>query len=643
MKIFPMTDFTKIKSTITRWYIEFKKNPEFKVRKAQLEMIRSMVCGFEDQKIPVIEADTGTGKSLANLMVGWAIAKASGKKLVLSTSTIQLQMQLLNKDIPQFQEVTGESFNYTLLKGQGNYFCPLRADDLASRKPVKDYYNLKEAFENGWDGDFDNLTINIQKASQYHSSRKSGRCLEEACPYKEQCPYGQVVNQGQESDVLIINHSLLLAIKNEGSNSTRLPEWKDAIWILDEAHQLPNIALNQQRQEFALKSVRQLFFVPRNLHTSIKEPLEKKLLPSINSLQDFLREEAVQLMDMFDYDNEGLLGESFQKGNALLKERLIAPVKSIRKCFEGALEHESIEPKMKMALKNRVHICEVIEEHFEHWCHCFGTGKNRWVDKSSQTFACLDVRSAAALDCLWSNEGAVALTSATISIDGNFSFFESASGIQNARFTALSKTFDYDRQRTIEVSPSFWWHQKNAEDQLIAQLKADLDLVTRGGVLVLFTSSQLMKKVRDALLSNKGYRILMQTEHSRKSLIEEHKSLVNQGEISVIFGLRSCGEGLDLPGDYCRTEIITKLDFDVPTEPEQVIRKHWYETQSKNYFREYVLPIVGQRLKQASGRLIRTETDIGILKIYDPRVLKSNYRGRFELGHNIKSHRSQKH
>lgn len=623
-----------IKSNINRWYTALKAQAGFKVRKAQLQMVRALVKGYEEDKIPLIEADTGTGKTLANLLVGYACAQAESKKLILSTSTIQLQLQLINKDIPFFQHATGENFKVAMVKGQSNYFCPLRAEDLLGRHTSLKVTQLAEAYNDGWNGDYDSLSIKVDVATKNQCSRRAGCCLESQCPYYDSCPYQNLKRSLEEADVLIVNHSLVFACQSDSCVQSILPEIDDAVWIFDEAHQLPSIALQQSTREWEPSTLRTLFFLPGHLPLTVKTQLTDELRPHLTALQEFLEKHVQQLHLHHRYEQKGLIPGSDTELTALITSEVLAPVRNVRQILERFVESEKLLPKQTIALKHLLTICESTEEHFHHWFGSVGTGQGRWISDQQTAFVCLDLDQHELFKSLWKANTFIALTSATLALNGDFSFFRQQAHLpSNVLPVRLDPVFDYPSQRSITVDKAFWRNDSTQEEALTRKLTDDLQNVS-GGSLVLFTSRKLMQQCYEALSETpRHYQILLQTKYPRSELIEKHKAIVDSGGASVIFGLRSCGEGLDLPGDYCKTVIITKLDFDVPTDPEQVIREAWYRQHNQNYFSRYVLPTVGQRLKQTAGRLIRTEQDRGHLKIYDPRVNNARYKQHFDLGY----------
>jgi ATP-dependent DNA helicase DinG len=229
-------------------------------------------------------------------------------------------------------------------------------------------------------------------------------------------------------------------------------------------------------------------------------------------------------------------------------------------------------------------------------------------------------------DRLWGSCFAAVVTSATLKSLGNFNSLQRETGVpDSAHFLAVAGAFDYANAAILKVpTDAVEGNDVSAHTQyMVDNLSAMID--KNSGTLVLFSSKRQMDQVYDQLSNDMVRRILIQGQYSNREMIRLHKERIDQGKTSILFGLASFAEGVDLPGDYCRHVIIAKLPFAVPNDPLQEALAEWIELQGGNSFFDIALPLASLRLIQASGRLLRTESDTGVVSILDKRLLTKRY------------------
>ena len=643
--------------------------------------------GDGQSSVCVIEAGTGTGKTIAYAVAAIPLARARGKRLVVATATIALQEQFVNKDLPDIRESSGLDFSFTLAKGRRRYVClskldrlmadgqgdsgllPLYPDDIGAPRTAEAipvYDAMLDALGRGqWDGDRDNWPDNIPEDVWYGVTTDHSQCTGRRCPNISQCSFYRARDELQSADIIVTNHDLTLSDLALGGGAILSPP-EESIYVFDEGHHLPDKALSH-------------FASFCRLHTTIQWLQDsKKLLaqaaPVLAGLENMQRplqtlpgemDEAVASLQVAEQVVAGLFDESdvdqgrddqqlrFEHG--LVPAALIPVAAALSARFQALagglsrmenLLEEALEDDFAGLDKADIETWHInvggmlgrAESALALWQEYAVSGegetppKARWItllDSGGQygfDLRCSPVLAADILqECLWSRAAGVVVTSATITALNSFErFILHAGAPREASYKVVASPFDY-ANATFTVPPMDCdpGDAQAHTDALIRQLPRILD---RGeGSLVLFSSRRQMLEVYQGLSGELGECILMQGDYSKQEILRRHRDTIDSGEGSVIFGLASFAEGVDLPGDYCRHVVIAKIPFAVPDSPLEAALAEWVEAQGRNAFMEISVPDAALRLVQASGRLLRTEQDTGRVTLMVRRLLTRRY------------------
>ena len=633
----------------------------------------------------VIEAGTGTGKTIAYAVAAIPLAQALGKRLVVATATIALQEQFVNKDLPDIRECSGLDFSFTLAKGRRRYVClskldrmmgqgeaemlPLYPDEIgtplaAEALPV--YNSMLDALGRGqWDGDRDNWPETIADDIWFGVTTDHSQCSGRRCPNISQCSFYRARDELQSADIIVTNHDLTLSDLALGGGAILSPP-NESIYVFDEGHHLPDKALSHFSTFCRLHTTTQWLQDCKKLLAQaapalaglshLQRPLQA-LPQNIDDTIDSMRvaEQVVAaLFEEFDA-NDSRDDQQLRFKHGLVPSNLIPVAKTLSGQFQKlASEFARLETQLEEALEDEVSGVDRSDIETWHinvggmlgraentlalWQEYAVTGegeqppKARWITllNSGGQFGfdlrCSPVLAADILeDCLWSHAAGVIVTSATITALNSFERFILHSGApRDAAYKIVQSPFDY-ANATFSV-PAMDCDPGDAQahtEALIEQLPVILD--RSEGSLVLFSSRRQMLEVYQGLSGELGGNILMQGDYSKQEILRRHRERVDGGLGSVIFGLASFAEGVDLPGDYCRHVVIAKIPFAVPDSPLEAALAEWVEAQGRNAFMEISVPDAALRLVQASGRLLRTEQDTGRVTLMDRRILTKRY------------------
>jgi len=635
----------------------------------------------------VIEAGTGTGKTIAYAVAAIPVARALNKRLVVATATIALQEQFVNKDLPDIRRHTGLDFSFTLAKGRRRYVClskldrvfgqghgagdllPLYPDEVgqpvtAEALPV--YTAMIDALGRGqWDGDRDNWPENIPEEVWYGVTTDHSQCSGRRCPNIGQCSFFQARDELQSADIIVTNHDLTLSDLALGGGAI-LSAPEDSIYVFDEGHHLPDKALSHFASFCRLHTTIQWLQESRKLLAQAAPalaPLEalQRPLQRLPAMMD----EAVASLQVAEQVVAGLFeemetDERRDDQQLRLEHGLVPPVLiPIATTLSGQFQHLAQDLARMEALLE-----EALEDDFasldkatiETWHINLGgllgraegalglwqeyavTGegetppKARWItllNSSGQygfDLRCSPILAADILqEYLWSRAAGVIVTSATITALNSFERFILHSGApREANYKIVASPFNY--ANAVFSVPPMDCDPGDAQAHtraLVEQLPRLLD--AREGSLVLFSSRRQMLEVFQGIDGALRDLVLMQGDYSKQEILRRHREIIDAGRGSVIFGLASFAEGVDLPGDYCRHVVIAKIPFAVPDSPLEAALAEWVEAQGRNAFMEISVPDAALRLVQASGRLLRTEQDTGRVTLMDRRILTRRY------------------
>ncbi len=663
--------------------------PDFRARPQQVEMSQFIADRLklpEHQRMAVVEAPTGVGKTLAYLAGAIDIALTQKKMLVISTATVNLQQQLLHKDLPEFARATGKEIKFIQAKGRRRYLCPSKLTSVVDDNQqdlsfdvdskylkAKRQTRAKELFQQWdkgqWDGDRDSRIDTIEPALWSEMSTDSEGCAGKGCSKYQRCPYYLVRKEMASAQVIIANHDLVLSDADLGGGLV-LPNPEEVLFIFDEAHNLPQKALDH--------AAKALNFTQLYQTTETADSVLKKLTKALAYRQhDF----GFMLMEL-RRDLPGVITLLQQLETMLLSDDLVKDVVSgkvsepriywqsplvkamITPC-QGLLQRANIIYKhykvFSQWLKDGIETQQVPQKVAEVLLPQVGTVQNifgylidfmglfldedkpnippnvRWLsyEKFAKTNTLVvnagPMTAAYFLESsLWNRAYGVVLTSATLRGLGLFQRFRSDCGLKyfnEGHFLAVESPFDYQQQATLSLPEMKALPNENFEDwqrELAIQLPKLID--TAEATLVLFTSKVVMDSVYQQLPIEFSSRILLQGDTlSPKNMLVEHAKRVTSGLGSIIFGMDRFAEGVDLPGKLCRHVIITKLPFPVFTRPIEQAKQEWILRSGGQPFVSLSLPAVSIRLIQACGRLLRKETDSGRITILDRRLLTKAY------------------
>ena len=638
--------------------------------------------------IAVIQAGTGVGKSLAYSAPAIAMALQRGTRVVISTATVALQEQLVNKDLPALAAHLGQPFRYALAKGRGRFVCQLKlerlvgssdlypeeADDLfgetlptkpvaqAERQAQQQFYaSMAEALAQGrWDGDRDSLDTPPAPEAWSPVAAEGSSCTGRHCPAFQSCSYYERRKELVAAQVIVVNHDLLLS----SLGARLLPELDNCLLVLDEAHHLPATALAQFANSMDLSRLQWLDkLTSRALR--IGQLLEVEEIADIPQHSSGLRQAMGQLAQaaMAQY-GETLKSPEARFGPAsariprgVLPEALLPPLeavlahstglldvlRAIAKALRSTIKETPDEaPRLAALYAQLGSLAPRLEAVFattELLLHTPVPGQapaakwftlemdGEWI--ALQAHASPILPGSTLRQHLWSQVRGGVLTSATLTSCGSFDFFLREVGLHDLPTLAtleVASPFDYPSQGVL------WAHHTQADpkhagpftQEMVHTLLHDLASV-QTGALVLFTSKEQMRQAVDALPSALRSKVLVQNTMPRFALLNKHREQVEAGQASIIFGMQSFGEGLDLPGALCASLFITKLPFAPPDDPVGEARAEWLRSSGRNPFTDLVVPATAIRLAQWVGRAIRTEHDQAQVYCYDRRLCVTSY------------------
>lgn len=632
----------------------------------------------------VAEAPTGTGKSLGYLIAGVPTAKLGKRKLVLSTATVALQSQLISRDLPAFLEATGLEMKVALAKGRQRYLCVRDAMDLAGGQTaqmdlgleiplagwphppqlaeIKSVQALVTAFEQGsWNGDLDEAPVSIPDTVRPLLSTTSGACSNSRCAHAMRCPVLAARKDVRDADIVVANHAMVIAaLELDGDADPEAPAENFLIgdpaactFVFDEGHHLASVAIESGAARLhmgalgrRLNKMGPVFAAPFRLlekdrignreladaHADLKRltdavkafdlRLQTSWTPDFNEREPMWRAPLGRIPDEWRVTAQSLASDT-----ASLLEWLDGARRRVLK-KEGPKSHETVTRAMGQAVEQ----LREADELFAAWGRPDRDGEPphaRWMtvgfDKGLVCHASPVSAAKLLRQRLWSKADSVLVTSATLSAGGNFRSFAASVGLPpDAECASLPSPFDLEKQAVLQVPafPVLPDHERHP--QAIADwLARELDW--KAGSLVLFTSRRKMEQVHALMPASRQSQIRVQGALGKQALVDAHCAAIDAGEGSVLFGLASMGEGLDLPRDYCSTVVITQLPFAVPTEPVLATKSEWLESQGRNPFLLVSVPEAIRVLTQYAGRLIRTQDDTGRIVLLDRRVVEKRY------------------
>ncbi len=588
----------------------------FQARPQQQAMLQAVVAAIQTQATAVIEAGTGVGKTFAYLVP----ALLSQERVIVSTGSKTLQDQLYHKDLPLVRKALQSGAKTALLKGRANYLCIHRLKitvaegRLPDKKSVTWLKRIRDWSELTRVGDIAEMSAVPHDAEIWERvTSTTDNCLGAECEHYQDCFVVKARRIAQEADLVVVNHHLFfadLSLKEEGFGEL-LPQ-ADVV-ILDEAHQLPEIASGFFSDSF---SSRQMLEWKRDTLTETLAAAAD--MPQLRHALDALEKAVLDLRLAMDTPGQRALWSRISQQPAIVEhlgtlqgvlDDLLALMAhaaerstGLEACFERLQEQRARLQRLQNPPADTV-------QWFETFTRAF-TITSTPLDVATPFKRCLD-----SLPCSW------IMTSATLAVGTSFEHFNQRMGLENAQALQLDSPFDYWHNALLYLPAKLPEPQQH--DFVAAMVDAAIPVITAAGgrTFMLFTSYRALNEAAELLKDQIDFPLLIQGESPQRDMIEKFRKLGN----AVLLGTASFWEGVDVRGDALSCVIIDKLPFAAPNDPVMEARLEAIRQRGGNPFADYQIPQAVIALKQGVGRLIRDQNDTGVLMICDTRLRTRNY------------------
>jgi len=587
-------------------------------RSGQIDMAEKIAAAIDTGQHLIAEAGTGTGKTFAYLIP----SILSGKRVIVSTGTKNLQDQLFNKDLPLIRKaLSNRHFKASLLKGRANYLCTYRLDQALnsafghSREDAAALAQIQAWAKRTKVGDVSEVAdVHDGDPVWFHATSTTDNCLGQNCPDYADCFLTKARKQAQEADIVVVNHHLLCAdwsIRNTGFGEL-LPDAE--VVVIDEAHQLADIASNflgvtlsgKQLNELAEDSLAEFF-------------TDAKDMPQLRTACEDLQAEVKDLRLAF-----GLELRRGEWREIAENPKIIGALENVHQQLKRLSEQLERAAERTKGLESCFDRAEVMEDQLHTLINDEDGQWIKWFETYSKSFTLsrtpLDIAKEFS-GFMRRHKATWIFTSATLSVANKFEHFTKNLGLQGALSQSWESPFDYPKQ-------ALFYHPKGLPqpndpeftDKIIEFILPVL-VASRGRAFLLFTSHKALQRAAQLLEGKIDYPLLVQGSRSKGLLLEQFQTLGH----AVLLATASFWEGVDVRGDTLSCVVIDKLPFASPGDPVLKARLHAMEQQGRNPFFEQQLPSAIIMLRQGVGRLIRDVNDRGVLMVCDPRLLKRSY------------------
>jgi ATP-dependent DNA helicase DinG len=646
-----------------------RAHPAYEFRRGQLQMAQAVEQALEEKRHLIVEAGTGTGKTLAYLVP----VIRSGKRVIISTGTKNLQEQLFYKDVPFLEQALFGSttsnelpisrsapnanadgnrggrerrLSVCYMKGRNNYLCRKKLYDLTDQpvltglEEIEQYRAIAAWEKTTSTGDRAELAELPETSLLWPKlDARADACIGQKCSQFERCFITEMRRRAMESDIIIVNHHLFfadLAIKLQADGAADAGVLPDAAAVIfDEAHELEDVAANYFGISVSNLRVEEL---ARDVEQCLQQ--NRMTSSSLSGAIGSLRERS-QLFFSLLPPGEGRF--AFETRREFLEENgdEFLALNQVLTRVAGELEGLPQKPEeifnlVRRAQEIQVQLAFAMESDdrntvfwIERRGKSFSPHRHRSTEKSRETPGRINVfLQATPIDvgpilreCLWSKLDCAVLTSATLAVGGKFDYIRQRLGLEHAREAVLPSHFDYANQALLYVPPDLPDPRTPQFAAKAGECIRKLLEITRGRAFVLFTSYAQMNEIYQRLLGEVEFPMLRQGDAPKSALLEEFRLTPN----AVLFATSSFWQGVDVQGEQLSCVIIDRLPFAVPTDPVVAARVKAIDADGGNAFFQYQVPAAVITLKQGFGRLIRSLHDRGLLVLLDNRILKKQY------------------
>ncbi|MFZ8073589.1 ATP-dependent DNA helicase [Fusobacterium watanabei] len=672
-----------IKNYFSKDGILAKEIKGFEYRQEQEEMAQYIQEAINEDRKIIVEAGTGTGKTLAYLIpaIKWAVANK--KKVIIATNTINLQEQLLLKDIPLAKSIIKDEFFYVLVKGRNNYVCKRLFNELALGKNIDIETFSIEAREQieyilKWGnktktGDKAELPFEVYPDVWELVQSTTELCLGKKCPYRKECFYMKTRMEKMEADILISNHHVFFADLNVRAETDFDSEYlilpRYDMVIFDEAHNIESVARSYFSVEVSKISFTRLLnriYQRKNKRKKEKSALirvedtidEKDLEDSqqyiyllntlkeeISILQNIGDEYFDEIRKIYETNTEAPIKKSlnnFEMTKSRFLENLrekkdifqskLIDFSNLMMSFNNVIDEEKDKNPEVINFNNHLKMFKAYINSFKFINSFEDDNYIYWLDINSKrtnvVLTATPLNIAQKLGTvLFDNLDRLVFASATIVVNGSFDYFKKSLGLdeEDCIEAIIKSPFDYNEQMSVYIPSDIQDSENiNAFVSDASRFILNILLKTNGKAFILFTSYIMLNQIYYSIskkLKDKGFEVFLHGDKPRSQLIKEFK----EAENPILFGTTSFWEGVDVQGENLSNVIITKLPFLVPTDPVVSAISKKIEENGGNSFTDFQLPEAIIKFKQGVGRLIRKKTDSGNIFILDNRILKKRY------------------